>query len=88
MDTTLADAYFDLRNLMNRRDVAWLQNDQRGWLQARVSCGRNYPCVYQMYARRWSQLMFQFDKVCRARGLNCEDAGSGGDGSIEMSGPL
>jgi uncharacterized protein len=88
MDTTLSDAYFDLRNFLNRREAASLQNDQRDWLRARMSCGRNYQCVYQTYAGRWYQLMVRFDKACRARGLNCEDAGSGGNGSIEMSGPL
>jgi uncharacterized protein len=88
MDTVVSESYFSLRNSLDSRSAAWLKNQQAEWLQARMSCGRDYSCIYYTYARRWSQIMFLIDVQCHMRGWNCEDLGAGGDGSIKMSGPL
>jgi uncharacterized protein len=88
MDSVLASNYADLRGMLNSRERAWLQNEQRGWLRARMSCGYNYRCVYQMYARRWDEIITMAGRVCYARRLECLDLGGPGDGSIKMTGPL
>ena len=52
LDVEMSNLYFGLRNSLGGYRRANLDASQRQWLYGRMSCGRDYGCVYNAYTRR------------------------------------
>jgi uncharacterized protein len=73
-DESMADKFFRLRQELKGGQLQRLNEMQAGWLAARMTCGRDYPCIDRMYEFRNAQLLDELLALCRKRGWNCEDA--------------
>jgi uncharacterized protein len=73
-DESMADKFFRLRQELRGGQLRRLNEMQGGWLAARMTCGRDYPCINRMYEFRNAQLLDELLALCRTRGWNCEDA--------------
>ncbi|MDR3497525.1 MAG: lysozyme inhibitor LprI family protein [Ancalomicrobiaceae bacterium] len=52
LDEKMADRYYKLRRLSDRRDARDLLESQRDWLADRNSCGCNADCLIDYYTSR------------------------------------
>ena len=73
-DESMADKFFRLRQELRGGQLQRLNGMQAGWLAARMTCGRDYPCIDRMYEFRNAQLLDELLALCRKHGSNCEDA--------------
>lgn len=44
-DESMADKFFRLRQELSGGQLQRLSGMQAGWLAARMTCGRDYPCI-------------------------------------------
>jgi len=56
LDERMASLYFRLRNSLAGGERRELEADQRGWLDSRIGCGRDFRCIQVAYERRIRQL--------------------------------
>jgi uncharacterized protein len=56
LDERMSSLYFRLRNRLIGSERRQLEADQAAWLQDRFACGRDFPCIFNLYQGRISEL--------------------------------
>jgi uncharacterized protein len=56
LDVQMSNLYFRLIGSVGPQTARLIQADQRGWLQARNSCGYDFGCLESEYRRRIFEL--------------------------------
>ena len=58
LDEQMSAMYFSVRNRLSGNARRQFERDQRAWLEGRMRCGRDGPCIADAYNRRITALQY------------------------------
>ena len=58
LDEQMASLYFTTRNRLSGNARRQIERDQKAWLEGRMRCGRDGPCIADAYNRRIVALQY------------------------------
>ena len=58
LDEQMSSLYFSIRNRLSGNARRQIERDQKAWLEGRMRCGRDGPCIADAYNRRITALQY------------------------------